>query len=100
MAGAKKPQYTHDCRQCIFLGRWRGVAHSWALKHGKASEEDYDLYVCLNPNHPNLDSWLCRYGNQGHEYLSSHPSAAFAQPYKQQPWEAEIEKRIKERKIR
>lgn len=54
---APKPQFTHDCDGCQFLGRHkRGQAH-------------FDLYYCskgiLN------GTLLARYGNEGSEYLSS-----------------------------
>lgn len=91
------PIFKHDCDKCIYLGSWRGVAFDWALKHGKKSEEDFDLYLCTNPSHPTLNNWLARYGGGAAQYLSSHPPAAFARGYTQQPWEKEIEKRIKEK---
>ncbi len=50
-------RFWHDCDACKFLGQF----------------EEYDLYWCINPSHRPLDSLLFRFGNEGCEYLSSHP---------------------------
>lgn len=46
----EKPQYTHDCNNCIFLGQY----------------ENFDLYYCNITN----ETVIARYGNEGSEYMS------------------------------
>ena len=45
-----KPIFEHDCSHCIFLGHF----------------DNHDLYHC---NHTR-ETFLARYGNEGHEYKS------------------------------
>lgn len=47
----KLPQYTHDCTNCLFLGRYN----------------EYDLYSCQSSKETTL---LARFGNEGGEYRS------------------------------
>lgn len=65
-----KPRYTHDCDKCIYLGT------VYARRENDC--KDYiDCYWCAN-RYPSLSSVLGRYGNEGPEYMSSHPPEAFA----------------------
>ena len=52
-----KPKYRHDCTSCIFLG---------------IDAKGRDLYVCLHTNRRcyQLDTLICRYGNEAYEYRS------------------------------
>jgi hypothetical protein len=65
----EKPKFEHDCEKCVFLGRWY-----------TNETDDYDFYWCDKLGLPNLASVIARYGNEGREYLSSHPPGAFADP--------------------
>lgn len=58
------PRYKHDCKGCLFLGRYK----------------DIDLWWCKNPSMRTLDSLIGRYGHKGHEYYSSHPPGCFSHP--------------------
>ena len=51
-----KTQYTHDCTACTFLGQTIGGGHIT------------DLYAHQNKDHVTL---IARYGDEGHEYLST-----------------------------
>lgn len=86
--------FEHDCERCIFLGSWTGAPYG---AEGNDKCRRFDLYVCKNKRSPNLDSWIARWGSEGSEYFSSHPPAAFAQPYRPPAWELEIARRIAER---
>ncbi len=61
-----EPRYRHDCDACVYLGRFTNDVGS------------RDLYWCKSRSHPNLDSVIRRYGNDGREYTSYHPPEAFA----------------------
>lgn len=68
MSQTRPPRYQHDCDKCTYLGQFEDQEQS----------EIYDLYWCKNPQEPILDSVIARYGNDGHEYRSSHPPGAFS----------------------
>jgi hypothetical protein len=55
-----KIQFTHDCEDCIFIGRY-----DWGQYE---NEPTYDLYVCKS-----RFGWssIARHGNEGWEYISS-----------------------------
>jgi hypothetical protein len=52
---ADEPQFTHDCKACVFLGGYDN------------KEGHHDLYIC--PDSP-WHTVLARYGNEGSEYRS------------------------------
>ena len=54
-----KPQYTHDCKNCQFLGSC--VPNFNDGKFG-------DLYICV---HENDASIICRYSDDGPDYWSA-----------------------------
>lgn len=58
-----KPRYQHDCKKCVFLGRY-----------GKL-----DIYWCDN-SYPNLSSVIARQSSRPDNYASTHPPMAFAGP--------------------
>jgi hypothetical protein len=47
----EKPQFTHDCKACTFLGRFNG----------------HDLYFCTQRNFPTV---IARYSSAGPDYKS------------------------------
>jgi hypothetical protein len=59
-----EPEFTHDCTKCKFLGRTIGG--------GRMA----DLYYCESTLSPAMDTLIARYGNDGPEYYSTHPSVA------------------------
>lgn len=56
-----KPQFIHDCDQCVFLGQYKHP-----LKDGTL--EPVDLYFC--PAALGGPTVIARYGNEGPEYSS------------------------------
>jgi hypothetical protein len=76
----KKPRFTHDCNGCVYLGTYD--------KHVRGEFNRWDLYWCKSKNE-NLSSLIARYGDEGHEYRSSHPPEAFCVDY--EPTEIERE---------
>jgi hypothetical protein len=54
-----KPQFTHDCAACMFLGRWNGPMH----EDNNEDSRDWDLYVCQG-------TVVARYSNNGPDYTS------------------------------
>jgi hypothetical protein len=46
------PQFVHDCKECVFLGRYK---------------DNYDLYFCSKHGHITV---IGRFGNEGWEYSS------------------------------
>lgn len=58
------PKWKHDCTKCKFLGQTIG------------GMKLVDLYVC--ESHYFLPTLVARYGDDGPEYLSTHPSYAHA----------------------
>ncbi len=63
------PVYMHDCQKCIFLGTLKPLSSD--------GEKEIDCYICIKSN-INLSSIIGRYGNEGYQYVSSHPYHAFA----------------------
>lgn len=51
-SGAPERRYAHDCEECRFIGKLR----------------KYDVYVCPQGGHPTI---IARYGDEGHNYMSS-----------------------------
>ena len=60
------PEFSHDCRNCLFLGRFL----EWDTNAGRVNPEHYDLYMCRR----RITEWLehvellARYGDEGPEY--------------------------------
>ena len=73
----ESPQFEHDCKNCIFLGRYE--AHP---------NPPCDLYVC-----PPSDIVVARYGNDGSEYSSGLVFAGEGG----HPWLVEATKRARQR---
>jgi len=53
------PKYKHDCRVCVFLGRYK----------------EFDLYYCTQGG--KADTILARYSDEGPDYLSGMPNREF-----------------------
>lgn len=73
------PRYRHDCDRCRFLGRYAQPKR----RHVGVPEDavtEVDLYWCLSPSTPELDSVIARFGDDGPEYAASHPPDCFADP--------------------
>lgn len=49
------PRFIHDCDRCLFLGK----------------DNDHDYYICIGDYFEATPTLLARFGNEGHEYLSS-----------------------------
>lgn len=56
-----KPQFTHDCDACTFLGR----------HHIVQTLVPVDLYVC-NQGMLHLETLIARFGSDGPDYTSCH----------------------------
>ena len=65
-----QPVWQHDCKSCLYLG---------TIKPRSKDDEPVDCYWCKHgpESAPTNVSMLGRYGNEGHEYASSHPPEAF-----------------------
>jgi hypothetical protein len=58
-----KPQYTHDCDACKFLG--------FVTTGFVTTDEKYDVYFCKKSAFTFGDGTLiCRFGNEGFKYSS------------------------------
>lgn len=79
-----KPNYTHDCDQCFFLGRMQEkvtiypnfavVEEDWSLVFSEDVEENIDLYFCTKqPTGPTV---IARYSSDGSDYASGLAHAA------------------------
>jgi hypothetical protein len=55
------PQFVHDCKECVFLGRFN------AVDENTYNHVDYDLYFCKKGNHTTV---IARYGDKEWEYSS------------------------------
>lgn len=61
-----KPQYTHDCVQCVFLG-------TLAKNPEYDLEEQYDLYYCPCSDDPTEASTvIARWSSDGPDYTSGN----------------------------
>ncbi len=56
-----EPQFDHDCKACVFLGRVR-------YDHKKYSSYDFDLYMC--PGRDKMNSFVARDADEGWRYIS------------------------------
>lgn len=54
-----KKKYTHNCKDCVFLGEFQ------------ENDLQYDLYWCSQSGMPTV---IARYGDAGGDYLSGMPS--------------------------
>jgi hypothetical protein len=59
MSKLEKPQFTHDCEGCTYLGRYFSKAGGWG---------NVDLYVCtIDHSQPTV---IARFGNEAQDYGS------------------------------
>jgi hypothetical protein len=63
----RKPRFIHDCKSCIYLGRYLGLIHDRRLPA--------DLYFC-----PGEYTVLARYGDEPDSYSAGIPIWKFVRP--------------------
>ncbi len=85
------PRFVHDCKRCIYLGRYCGVL-------GGLPDREQDLYACPSKrDRVDRYSLLARYGNEAHEYASTLETLAHLSTV--HPGLAEAHKRAEARGI-